>query len=211
MQEIVFDRTKHVYQSDNFEELIKDAVRFFNGTPVHRMPLRENFTGAGVYALYYIGTSQHYEKLYLQNRLEFVNSIYAGKAVPRGWRQARTEREDGNELFSRLADHAKSISQAQNLNLSDFRCRFMILEDAARDLISTVEAALIRFYKPVWNCAIDGFGNHDPGKGRYNQAKSDWDVLHPGRPWASRCTGEAHTPKEVSERLNKFFEQGEHE
>lgn len=27
----VFDRSKHVYQSDAFEEIIKDTVRFFNG------------------------------------------------------------------------------------------------------------------------------------------------------------------------------------
>jgi len=49
----------------------------------------------------------------------------------------------------------------------------MISEDSASSLISTVEAALIRYYKPIWNTQIDGFGNHDPGKGRYNQAKSE--------------------------------------
>jgi len=43
---------------------------------------------------------------------------------------------------------------------------------------------------------IDGLGNHDPGAGRYNQQRSPWDVIHPGRPWAqklkpnSRSTGE---------------------
>ncbi len=31
--EKVFDREKHTYKSDAFEELIKDTVRFFNGTP----------------------------------------------------------------------------------------------------------------------------------------------------------------------------------
>ena len=36
---------------------------------------------------------------------------------------------------------------------------------------------------------VDGFGNHDPGSGRYNQAKSEWDVLHPGRPWIKKLTG----------------------
>jgi Eco29kI restriction endonuclease. len=54
------------------------------------------------------------------------------------------------------------------------------------NLIGTVEAGLIRYYTPIWNTLVDGFGNHDPGKGRYNQAKSDWDVLHAGRPWADR-------------------------
>lgn len=62
-------------------------------------------------------------------------------------------------------------------------------------MIGTVEAALIQLFRPLWNTIVDGFGNHDPGKGRYNQAKSDWDVIHPGRAWAERCTG-AHADRE---------------
>ena len=49
----VFDRSKHVYKSNAFEEIIKDTIRFFNGTPVHELPPPENFIGTGVYALYY--------------------------------------------------------------------------------------------------------------------------------------------------------------
>ena len=56
-------------------------------------------------------------------------------------------------------------------------------------MIGTVEAALIKLNKPLWNTAMDGFGNHDPGSGRYEQAKSDWDVIHPGRAWAEKCKG----------------------
>jgi len=56
-------------------------------------------------------------------------------------------------------------------------------------MISTIEAALIKLNMPLWNTAVDGFGNHDPGKGRYEQAKSDWDVIHPGRAWAKKCNG----------------------
>ena len=65
----------------------------------------------------------------------------------------------------------------------------MILNDVESDLVVPVEATLIRRYKPLWNVIVDGFGNHDPGAGRYNQAKSGWDVLHPGRIWAERLTG----------------------
>jgi Eco29kI restriction endonuclease len=88
-----------------------------------------------------------------------------------------------------LKEHGKSIFQANNLSQADFSCRFMILEGGASHLIGTVEAALIRHYKPIWNTKIDGFGNHEPGSGRYNQAKSDWDIIHPGRPWAEKCIG----------------------
>jgi hypothetical protein len=70
-----------------------------------------------------------------------------------------------------------------------FMCRFVIFEDESSDMISTIEAALIKLSQPLWNVALDGFGNHDPGKGRYEQARSDWDVIHPGRIWAERCNG----------------------
>lgn len=39
---------------------------------------------------------------------------------------------------------------------------------------------------PVWNQIIDGFGNHDPGKGRYQQRRSVWDIIHPGREWSKK-------------------------
>ena len=73
-------------------------------------------------------------------------------------------------------------------------------------MIGTVEAALIRYYEPIWNHTIDGFGNHTPGKGRFNQAKSDWDVLHPGRNWADKCLGECSTLNEVETKVKLYFE-----
>ena len=169
------------------------------------LPPPENFIGAGVYALYYIGRSPYYTTLYQLNRTSFSQPIYVGKAVPRGWRQARCQ-EVSNELFARLNDHYRSISAASNLDVDDFRCRFMILEDAATDMISTVEAALIRNYTPIWNNTIDGFGNHTPGKGRFQQAKSDWDVLHPGRKWADKCVGKCSSLQEVEDKVRSFFE-----
>lgn len=205
----VFDRSKHVYQSGAFEEIIKDTIRFFNGTPVHKLPPPENFSGTGVYALYYIGRSPYYQVLYDLNRIEFKQPIYVGKAVPHGWRQAReTNIKSSHELYRRLCDHAKSINQANNLNLGDFHCRFMILENAACDLIGTVEATLIRYYTPVWNSSIDGFGNHDPGRGRYDQAKSEWDILHPGRQWAYKCRGKSSTLVDVETKVRNYLELG---
>lgn len=109
------------------------------------------------------------------------------------------------ELNGRLNEHAKSIDHATNLLTEDFYCRFMILENAASSLISTVEAALIRFYRPIWNTQIDGFGNHDPGKGRYNQAKSEWDVMHPGRHWADKCIGQGPDINRIKEKTVEYF------
>lgn len=203
-----FSREEHVYTSNAFEEIIKDTIRFFNGTPVLKLPPPIKFHGTGVYAIYYTGKSSMYKPLAEKNRIEFSIPIYVGKAVPRGWRQARLATNTGKksyELNGRLNEHARSIHQAKNLFSEDFYCRFMILEYAASSLIGTVEAALIRYYKPIWNTKIDGFGNHDPGKGRYNQAKSGWDVIHPGRPWAEKCLGEAVDSSKVEENIAEYF------
>ena len=69
------------------------------------------------------------------------------------------------------------------LRLEDFRCRYLVADDI---WVPLAEALLIGHYRPVWNVLIDGFGNHDPGKGRGDQARSSWDMLHPGRAWAAK-------------------------
>ena len=191
-----FDRNEHIYRNDQFVELVKDAVRFFNGTPVHSLPPPERFWGTGVYALYYTGKNPLYDAYCEINRQEYSKAIYVGKAVPKGWRQARVSGDKENkstELFNRLREHSRSISATKDLEISDFSCRFVIFEDAGSDMISTIEAALIKSNQPAWNVSLDGFGNHDPGSGRYLQKKSDWDVLHSGRKWAQKCRG---TPNE---------------
>jgi hypothetical protein len=187
-----FDRSQHVYKNSAFDELVKDAVRFFNGTPVHELPVVESFLGTGVYALYYTGDYESYRRYADINRLAYNFPIYVGKAVPRGWRQSRTSDSaltQSRELFGRLCEHARSIEVADGLSLDDFACRFVIFEEGGSDMISTIEAALIKINKPLWNTSVDGFGNHDPGKGRYEQAMSDWDVIHEGRRWAKKCNG----------------------
>jgi hypothetical protein len=81
----------------------------------------------------------------------------------------------------------------------------MILRDYESNLISTVEAELIRRYRPLWNTVVDGFGNHDPGSGRYNQAPSEWDILHPGRFWATRLTGTPPAMKIIIESIRRHL------
>jgi hypothetical protein len=204
-----FDRSKHVYANDHFVELVKDAVRFFNGTPVHRLPPPEKFLGTGIYALYYTGNSEPYSKYAELNRLSYDFPIYLGKAVPKGWRQARTGDStvaQSSELYTRLRQHARSIDQVPSLSISDFSCRFMIFEGGSSDMIGTLEASVIKWKRPLWNTFLDGFGNHDPGNGRYEQAKSDWDVVHPGRPWAKKCKGKTPSQEQIMKGIASFFE-----
>ena len=203
-----FERKEHLYKNEAFGELVKDAVRFFNGTPVHTLPPPNVFLGTGVYALYYTGQNPTYGKYAELNRLAYLFPIYVGKAVPTGWRQARvsaTELNQSNELFRRLREHSKSISCSSDLILSDFSCRFIIFESETSDMISTIEAALIKLNRPLWNTGLDGFGNHDPGSGRYEQAMSDWDALHPGRSWAYKCNGKAKAVKTILANVEKHF------
>ncbi len=205
-----FERSKHVYKNTAFVELVKDAIRFFNGTPVHSVPPPERFSGAGVYAIYYLGANPLYKKYAQLNRLSYSYPIYVGKAVPEGWRMRRvseTSLSRSNELFGRLREHSRNISLVSKLRVEDFMCRFIIFEDAGSDMIGTIEAALIKINMPLWNTVVDGFGNHDPGKGRYEQAKSDWDVIHQGRSWADKCNGIPNSERTVINNIKNHLKK----
>jgi hypothetical protein len=152
--------------------------------------------------LYYRGDFPLYKKIYAQDR---SLPIYVGKAVLPGWRQGRgTAKESDPALYRRLSEHARSIGAVNNLDTADFNCKFVVLAGQESDLISTVEAAMTRRYNPLWNSRVDGFGNHDPGKGRYEQAKSEWDVLHPGRTWADRLNGTPPDGNKVEEKIGIY-------
>lgn len=197
-----FKRENHVFRSPQLQDLMLDALRFFNGTPAYELPPPKRFNGSGVYALYYMGEDPLYEKLGQLNRVAYNHPIYVGKAIPKGGRRGvSTLVDEEPSLVKRLREHARSIELNQKfkgdiikgapvLDLRHFACRFMIVPTDEAALISPIEAALIRNYLPLWNSVVDGFGNHDPGSGRYKQAKSAWDVLHPGRKWVVKCQGE---------------------
>jgi hypothetical protein len=81
-----------------------------------------------------------------------------------------------------------------------FYCRFLVVDDI---WIPLGESLLIEKTKPLWNVIVDGFGNHDPGKGRYNQQMSAWDTLHPGRDWAKKLQpGKSET--EIAKMITDF-------
>lgn len=186
------DRAKHTFRSEKFESVIQEAMRFMMASRVNSLPPEERFPGAGVYALYYSGPFQHYRYIAVANQKEATTPIYVGKAVPPGWRIGRAANRDGpnvRPLHRRLSEHSRNINDVETLDVRSFQCRFMILGGIESDLISACEAQLIRQFRPLWNTVVDGFGNHTPGEGRFDQARSEWDVLHPGRGWAARCRG----------------------
>ena len=73
MKQRPFDRAEHVYRNDAFAELVKDAVRFFNGTPVLTLPPPASFLGRGVYAIYYTGSNPFIHGML--NSTELLTSI----------------------------------------------------------------------------------------------------------------------------------------
>lgn len=150
------------------------------GTYIHR----NNFPGAGVYAIYYNGDFEPYNKLAAANADGPEYPIYVGKAIPEGGRKGlEDEAAVGNALAARLREHRRSIVQVDNLAIEDFQMRWLVVEDI---WIPLGESAMIRRYRPVWNAIVDGFGNHDPGSGRGKGLRSQWDTLHPGRNWAHK-------------------------
>jgi hypothetical protein len=200
-----FNSANHVFHSSTFQQVVNEVLQFAASTPAQPLPPSEVFTGAGIYLLYYTGTFSAYVPIEEANSQSLSMPIYAGKAVPSGWRQARETSQLSTVLYRRLNEHAASIRAVENLELADFRCRFVILEGEESSLIATVEAAIIRRYRPLWNSVIDGFGNHDPGINRYGQILAGWDTLHPGRSWEKKWQGQRPDRAKLIEKIRAYF------
>lgn len=163
------------------------------------------FDGAGVYAIYYTGQFDAYRPLARLNKGKKPKApIYVGRAIPPGARKGGfgLDATPSQALFNRLAEHAESINLAANLNIKDFHCRYLVVDDI---WIPLGESLLIAKFAPVWNTLIDGFGNHDPGKGRYNGLCPRWDVLHPGRAWAAKCKARQETANQIKNDIAEYF------
>jgi hypothetical protein len=168
------------------------------------LPPEEPFIGAGVYAIYYRGGFLAYRQISLKSRPQRETPIYVGKAVPAGARKGGLglDAAPGTVLYNRLAEHADSIRQVKNLELDDFLCRYLVVDDI---WIPLGESLLIQTFSPIWNHLIEGFGNHDPGKGRHQGQKPPWDVLHPGRAWAGRLQPNKRLAEELVAVVSEFF------
>ena len=168
------------YDPLNYENLARSVVGALLENRLHPLPPQDAFPGSGVYAIYYMGRLPFYSHIASN---ECRTPIYVGKAVPPGARKGSVSvgltKESG--VYRRLVEHGKSLDQAENLSLDEFRCRYLVVVPV---WISLAERFLMDHFRPVWNVLIDGFGNHPPGAGRRNMRRPRWDIIHPGRPWA---------------------------
>ena len=166
--------------------------------PLEEVPA---FHGAGIYAIYYAGDFDAYQRISEHNRgTDPTAPIYVGKAIPASGRKGGTAPEGTKTkaLCNRLREHAESITATNNLLPSDFQCRYLVVDDI---WIPLGESLLIAKFAPIWNTLIDGFGNHDPGKGRYEGMRPKWDVLHPGRAWARKCQDRSETAVQIKREV----------
>ncbi|MFU8871033.1 Eco29kI family restriction endonuclease [Micromonospora sp. SL4-19] len=168
-----------------------------------------DFVGAGVYAVYYFGDFDLYAPLKTTERKV---PIYVGKAEAGNSSYGEPASPDGFQLVNRIKKHADSVAEAsQTLNVTDFKVRYLPLDDA---WIVLAERALLREYRPVlWNTVMPGFGANAPGSDRQN-ARSIWDTIHPGRPRAGRLCNRRFTLEEMRERVRlavaaSILEEGE--
>lgn len=142
--------------------------------------------GAGVYALFYVDAAH---PLYGRMGLEFP--VYIGRAIA--------------SLRVRLNELCLSVRHAAStLKVDCLRCKFLPMDEC---FVSCAETLLLRHYEPLWNTDLPGIGNHTPGKGRTTQVRSDWDTLHPGRPWAMLLPPSLRTPAELQGRVEKWLER----
>lgn len=173
------------------------------------VPLAEvkAFNGPGIYALFYHGPFPAYAEL-SNHETEDPGSwpIYIGKATPstRMGKALMPDNFNGHDLYGRLRQHAQSIEQADNLSVSDFSAKMLILSYI---WVPMAETAMIGRYQPLWNSGIDGFGNHNPGAGRHGGMCSRWDTLHPGRPWVKNFVPRPETQSDIEHAAVQFLRQ----
>jgi hypothetical protein len=197
-------RGESPYNPLDKRNLAESVVRAMLDRNVEPLPPGEALVGAGIYALYYTGPYPSYQPIADANREgRFVQPIYVGRAIPAGGRRGGFKASPANTaLYTRLSQHAMSVQQALDLELEDFRCRYLVVDDI---WIPLAENLLIETFRPLWNIVIDGFGNHDPGGGRTKQKRSAWDELHAGRAWADRLQPYGQPIERLLRRINAFL------
>lgn len=170
--------------------------------PRSRLSNLSAFYGSGVYALYYCGPMAEYSPI-----AGTEHPIYVGKADPSN-SQAKSPREQGDRLFRRLKDHARSIEKAEStLSLDHFDYRALVVQSGWE---TAAEKYLIDLFRPVWNDKVDlvyGIGKHGDSTHTRSNRRSPWDTLHPGRAWAhsGKAVADAKDLEDIRAELELHF------
>lgn len=199
-----------VYNPLDKRNLGKSVADALLTQPTHRLDHIREFEGAGIYVIYYQGDLPIYRPMADANVSEAKWPIYIGKAIPSGGRKGASliVSARGKALYKRIIEHRESIRDVEKdsgtLKVSDFLVRYLSVDDI---WIPLGESLLIEHFLPVWNRTLDGFGNHDPGRGRYQGLRPLWDHFHPGRGWARRCRERSETKEDIENTLSKYLSE----
>ncbi|NJA88072.1 Eco29kI family restriction endonuclease [Rhodocyclus tenuis] len=177
--------------------------------PLYPLPPEEKMPGAGVYALYYSGSHPAYSRLVEMDKEKggWKYPVYIGSAVRENAKQGFSPRPTSQaRLWTRLSHHAASILEVQNagvdpdFKLQDFKCRFLMLNDA---YITLAESVLIATFRPAWNGM--GLGSKVVGGPRMSGRASLWDSLHPGR--GGRPAGTTERGSQAAAKIQESIER----
>jgi len=196
------DETSKPFNPLDKQNLAESIATAIDRAQVQPLP-PPKFTAAGLYFLYYSGPYDAYAPLVKFNAGGYYWPIYIGKGMPPGVRKGAAE-EGGKALknkgiYDRLKNHAKSIGEAENLELAHFHCRLLAMDEA---FIHLGEILLISKFRPVWNVALDGFGNNPVGGPRSAGRRSAWDTVHPGRQARATAAVDPKRQRELLIRIN---------
>lgn len=195
----------HVFNPLSRESLSASVARKLLEAEAWPLSNLEPVKGSGIYAIYYSGDFLPYAPLARLTRDGMTDApIYVGKAESPGARKGlQSGKATGQSpIRKRLREHAQSIaSAATTLKLEDFTFRHLQVEEIWTPL---GESTMIRWFEPIWNVVVDGFGNHTPGAGRGLQKASSWDILHPGRGFA-RDLAKGVDPESIRTSIRKHF------
>ncbi len=191
--------TTRLYDPLTYGNLMLGLIMRFEQQPTVNLDSKSiiaNIKGPGIYSLHYCGDLSFYSPIG-----DGRNPIYVGKAVPPGARKGGAPDPDAPALRGRIREHLRSIQDVENLDPRNFAVRVLAVVPV---WITLAERFLIDHYQPVWNLCLEGFGDHDPGRGRYQGERSWWDTLHQGRPWAAKLRT-VKTRRETKEKVRAFF------
>ena len=167
-----FKREDHVYVNHAFSEMLKDAVRFFHGTPVLPLPPDESFSGAGVYAIYCIAKKGLYKSYGDKiNRTSYDVPIYVGKAVPAKGPCRKEVRFVETPCRDQLMFWHRMIRMTIGMSPDDFRFRECVGCGLETKYIEGICRVLRYEFKPVWN-RLFAFDN------TANDICAKWNSIH---------------------------------
>lgn len=178
------------------ERSVQQALEAADAIPLAQDP---GAGGGGVYALYYKGAHSLYGAI---SSTKLSVPLYVGSVASRRRESGLLHSSRRSELRLALEYDRQTIGQCDDLELADFRVRFLELEG---DRGKGIESLMIEDYRPVWNTALPGFRFHNPGRGRPKQRRSPWDEVHPGRPWAATLSPCSRDSQELRDLVLRHF------